>query len=124
MAQIRVAIIDPTKTKKTMVALPDDVPMNRLIPALVGKLNLPARQMGNRQGGPRVNRPDGEESLGQGCLGLSRWSGSSIQRPSAPGFHGRASRLEAGCPVRPRALDLSSVSCPMDSPSWVVGARG
>jgi hypothetical protein len=47
MAQIRVAILDPTGGKKTIVELPDDVPMNQLIPALVSSMNLTVQQGGN-----------------------------------------------------------------------------
>lgn len=47
MAQIRISIMDQTGGTKTTVEVPDDVPMNQLIPALVGSLNLPARQGGN-----------------------------------------------------------------------------
>ena len=47
MAQIRISIMDQTGGTKTTVEVPDDVPMNQLIPALVGSLNLPSRQGGN-----------------------------------------------------------------------------
>jgi hypothetical protein len=47
MARMRVAIINHTTSTKTIVEMPDDVPMNRLIPALVSRLDLPVRQGGN-----------------------------------------------------------------------------
>ncbi len=47
MAQIRISILDHTGGKKTVVELPDDVPMEDLIPALVNSMNLPAEQGGN-----------------------------------------------------------------------------
>jgi hypothetical protein len=47
VAQIRIAVLDPTGTKKTIVELPDDIPMNQLIPALVGAMNLPTTRGGN-----------------------------------------------------------------------------
>lgn len=47
MASIRVLIYDPTGSKKTPVELPDDVPMRRLIPALVTKMGLPTTQGAN-----------------------------------------------------------------------------
>ncbi len=47
MAQIRISIMDQTGGTKTTVEVPDDVPMNQLIPALVTSLNLPVRQGGN-----------------------------------------------------------------------------
>lgn len=47
MASIKVIIYDPTGSKKTPVELPDDVPMRRLIPALVGKMGLPTNQGAN-----------------------------------------------------------------------------
>lgn len=46
MAAIKVIIIDPTGSKKVPVELPDDVPMKRLIPALVTKMSLPTTQGG------------------------------------------------------------------------------
>ena len=47
MAQINISIIDSVGGTKTMVEVPDDVPMNQLIPELVSALNLPVRQGGN-----------------------------------------------------------------------------
>lgn len=47
MAQVRVAILDHTGGKKTIVELPDDVPMHQLIPALVSRMDLPVQQAGN-----------------------------------------------------------------------------
>jgi len=47
MASVKVIIYDPTGSKKTPVELPADVPMRRLIPALVSKMGLPTNQGGN-----------------------------------------------------------------------------
>ena len=47
MASTKVIIYDPTGSKKTPVELPSDVPMRRLIPALVTKMGLPTSQGGN-----------------------------------------------------------------------------
>jgi hypothetical protein len=47
MASIKVIVYDPTGSKKTPVELPADVPMRRLIPALVSKMGLPTSQGGN-----------------------------------------------------------------------------
>ena len=47
MASIKVIIYDPTGSKKTPVELPEDVPMRRLIPALVSKMGLPTTQGAN-----------------------------------------------------------------------------
>lgn len=47
MASVKVIIYDPTGSKKTPVELPADVPMRRLIPALVSKMSLPTSQGGN-----------------------------------------------------------------------------
>ena len=47
MASIKVIIYDPTGSKKTPVELPADVPMQRLIPALVSKMGLPTSQGAN-----------------------------------------------------------------------------
>lgn len=41
MPAVKVVIVDQTGSKKTPVELPDDVPMRRLIPALVTKMSLP-----------------------------------------------------------------------------------
>lgn len=46
MAQIRVSILDHTGGTKTVVELPDDVPLNRLLPELVDQLGLPTQQAG------------------------------------------------------------------------------
>lgn len=58
MASIKVIIYDPTGSKKTPVELPNDVPMRRLLPALVSKMNLPTNQGGN----PITYRLDHRES--------------------------------------------------------------
>ncbi|MDJ0754657.1 MAG: EsaB/YukD family protein [Ardenticatenaceae bacterium] len=47
MSQVKVIIYDPTGSKKTPVELPNDVPMRRLIPALVTKMGLPTTQGAN-----------------------------------------------------------------------------
>ena len=47
MASMKVIVFDPTGSKKTPVELPADVPMRRLIPALVSKMGLPTNQGGN-----------------------------------------------------------------------------
>lgn len=47
MASIKVIVYDPTGSKKTPVELPGDVPMRRLIPALVSKMGLPTSQGAN-----------------------------------------------------------------------------
>jgi hypothetical protein len=47
MASIKVIVYDPTGSKKTPVELPGDVPMRRLIPALVTKMGLPTQQGAN-----------------------------------------------------------------------------
>lgn len=69
MSQVKVIIYDPTGSKKTPVELPSDVPMRRLIPALVTKMGLPTSQGGNpityrldhRSSGKRISE---DESLG------------------------------------------------------------
>lgn len=74
MASIKVIIYDPTGSKKTPVELPDDVPMRRLIPALVTKMGLPTNQGANpityrldhRTSGKRLSD---EESLSQAGIG-------------------------------------------------------
>ncbi len=69
MSQVKVIIYDPTGSKKTPVELPNDVPMRRLIPALVTKMGLPTNQGANpityrldhRASGKRIGE---DESLG------------------------------------------------------------
>ncbi len=48
MASLQVFIIDHTGSRKTGVEMPDDVPMSRLVPALVTQLDLPLQQGSNR----------------------------------------------------------------------------
>ena len=52
-AALRVTIVDPTKSRRQQAELPADVPMSRLIPALVSRMGLPAT---NRSGEPQVYR--------------------------------------------------------------------
>ena len=47
MASLRISIQDHTRSKKTLVELPDDVPMQRLLPALASRMQLPLFQGGN-----------------------------------------------------------------------------
>lgn len=65
MAQIRVFILDHTGGTKTEVELPDDVPMSRLLPALVNSLGLPAAQ-GGIPVSYRLDIPDESIRLGEG----------------------------------------------------------
>jgi hypothetical protein len=70
MARIRIALMDHLRGTKTQVEIPDDVPMNRLIPALVRRLGLPTEQNGqpvtyrldNRESGERIRD---EETLAE-----------------------------------------------------------
>ena len=72
MASVKVIIYDPTGSKKTPVELPADVPMSRLIPALVTKMGLPTNQGGNpityrldhRDSGRRLGDNDSLSSVG------------------------------------------------------------
>jgi hypothetical protein len=43
MAMITVGVLDATGNRKELVALPDDVPVNRILVMLVEKLGLPTR---------------------------------------------------------------------------------
>jgi hypothetical protein len=68
MAKVRIGIENHLRGTKTMVEVPDNVPMNRLIPALVTRLGLPTEQEGqpvtyrldDRQTGERI---DDEQTL-------------------------------------------------------------
>ena len=62
MSTIRIAILDHTGGKKTLAEVPDDVPMNQLIPALVTSMNLPVHQGGNPIS-YRLDNPEREERL-------------------------------------------------------------
>jgi uncharacterized ubiquitin-like protein YukD len=62
VARARVTMLDHVRGTKTQVEVPDNVPMNRLIPALVSRLGLPTEQDGqpvtyrldNRDSGQRI----------------------------------------------------------------------
>ena len=60
MASTKVIIYDPTGSKKTQVELPDDLPMRRLIPALVSKMGLPTTQGANPITYRLDHRPSGK----------------------------------------------------------------
>ena len=70
MPSVRVVIEDHTRSKKTHVELPDNVTMQRLLPALASRMQLPLQQNGNpilyrldhRRSGRRL---DDEETLQQ-----------------------------------------------------------
>ena len=70
MNRIQIALMDHLRGRKTQVEVPNDVPMNRLIPALVRRLGLPTEQDGqpvtyrldNRDTGQRIGD---EETLAQ-----------------------------------------------------------
>lgn len=72
MAQMKVIVRDHTGAKKTPVQLPDDVPMRRLIPALVTKMSLPTTQAGqpltyeldHKRTGKRLREEDTLQSAG------------------------------------------------------------
>jgi len=53
MPNVRVTIIDPTKSRRQQAELPDDAPMSRLIPALISRMGLPVQDRG---GQPQVYR--------------------------------------------------------------------
>lgn len=48
MAMIRVAILDPSGAKKTTVEIPDNVAVERLVGALVPRMNLPTQDESGR----------------------------------------------------------------------------
>ncbi len=62
MARVQIALVDHLRGTKTQVQVPNDVPMNRLVPALVSRLGLPTDQDGqpvtyrldNRETGQRI----------------------------------------------------------------------
>jgi ubiquitin-protein ligase len=72
MASLRVVIQDHLDVKKTLVELPDDVPMARLLPALATRMQLPLQQGGNpvlyrldhRRSGRRLDDRDTMQSAG------------------------------------------------------------
>lgn len=72
MAQIKVIIQDHTGAKRTPVELPADVPMRRLIPALVTRMGLPTTQGGqplsyaldHKRTGKRLGADETMESAG------------------------------------------------------------
>jgi hypothetical protein len=61
MAQVRVFILDPSNTKKSQVEVPDGVPTQRLVGALVQRMGLPT----NDQGGQPISYRLGYSRNGQ-----------------------------------------------------------
>lgn len=63
MAIRRVAILDPTGSKKTRVEVPDDVESQRLVKALVNRMGLPQIGQNGRPISYRLNYTrDGQET--------------------------------------------------------------
>ena len=60
MARVRIALMDHLRGTKTQVDVPDNIPMNRLIPALVTQMGLPADQNGQPVTYRLDNRATGE----------------------------------------------------------------
>jgi hypothetical protein len=89
MASIKVIIYDPTGSKKTPVELPADVPMRRLIPALVSKMGLPTNQGANpityrldhRASGKRLSPTEDDLSPGRGDAGVQEDDIKNIEQP-------------------------------------------
>jgi len=55
MAEIKVFIVHPTDGSRREAVLPDDVPMRRLLPALITKMKLPATDPGGRPTSYRID---------------------------------------------------------------------
>jgi len=72
MSMLRVVIQDHTQSKKTQVEMPNDVPMERLLPVLALRMQLPLEQAGNpivyhldhRRTGRRLEYEDSLSSAG------------------------------------------------------------
>lgn len=72
MASVRVVIQDHNHSKKTTVELPDEVTMQRLLPALAARMQLPLQHAGNpivyrldhRRTGRRLDDDDTLQSIG------------------------------------------------------------
>jgi hypothetical protein len=72
MSMLRVVVQDHTQSKKTHVEMPDDVPMERLLPVLASRMQLPLEQAGNpivyhldhRRSGRRLEYEDTLASAG------------------------------------------------------------
>jgi len=72
MASVRVVIQDHNHSKKTTVELPDEVTMQRLLPALAARMQLPLQHAGNpiiyrldhRRSGRRLDDDDTLQSVG------------------------------------------------------------
>lgn len=58
MAKLRITLVDHLRGHKTKVEVPDNVTMNRLVPALAAKLGLPTDQDGQ----PVTYRLDNRET--------------------------------------------------------------
>jgi hypothetical protein len=72
VAILRVAVYDVVGSSKTTVEMPDDIPMEQLLPALASKMDLPLTQAGNpiaykfdlRRTGQRLDDQDSLRSAG------------------------------------------------------------
>jgi hypothetical protein len=72
MASVRIVIQDHNQSKKTMVELPADVTMQRLLPALAARMQLPLQHAGNpivyhldhRRTGKRLDDDDTLQAVG------------------------------------------------------------
>ena len=95
MASVKVIIYDPTGSKKTPVELPNDVPMRRLIPALVSKMGLPTTQGANpityrldhRDSGKRLSEDESLLDAGVGEDGI--WAAYGRHMGGNPPPYGR-----------------------------------
>lgn len=78
MPRVRIALMDHLRGTKTQVEVPDNVPMNRLIPALVAKLGLPTEQGGQPVTYRLDNRDTGERIADQHTLAEGRVQNGSV----------------------------------------------
>jgi ubiquitin-protein ligase len=100
MAQMRVIIRDHTGSKKTLVELPEDIPMRRLLPALVTRMNLPTNQGGQLIGYVLDYVQAGRRLRDEDTLATAGVNGEEVLT--------LLPQITAGAPLPPRLRRLSS----------------
>ncbi len=65
MANVKIVVSIPSVGKRQEAELPDDVPMKKLIPALITKMNLPSTSPTGEQQSYRINHVRTGKQLGE-----------------------------------------------------------
>ena len=65
MADIKVLVVHPTDGSRREAVLPDDVPIRRLLPALITKMKLPTTDPGGRATTYRIDHKTSGRTLAE-----------------------------------------------------------